>query len=671
MNKNRKGDISIGLIFSIVITIIGIMLLLILAGKTSDGKKFYCELSNKYAPRFYSTRMDSFCYGVLEHTVEGIRGSEIVQNNFSDRHLEKSLIIKRPELSQDFYITIDRDTNLRNAQLNITLPRNNTLKTFFGGDYNITLPPYSFNGGIQKAFIYIPKSAVVTNASINLFGANYPMKTDIVFAIDTSGSMANEWSSVCDVVKTVGKNLTVLGVKEFRLRVYGIGGGATYKKCTAIQNFMITKEELQTIPINEFNDIRTYNAPWDGNCYNYPLTDDYTEAWALASAFLSKNLSEDDGWMEDAKRIEVLISDSDPTGGYYLKWCENSGFRGSAHMSGNEQEAISIAKNYAHDNNIFTNVIYGDDVPPPAEGFNIGCKTSGCCVGECEEIMDMMQDLASSTGGKIISYRNTQVLQEAMLKIVISNYPSNLSLSVDGIHVMTRAGELNTINSPWRISSSDFVNALQQAIDSCTPDDYGKCLIPIEVSSSTDGTVILNGLSISYKLKAEGVSLAIEEINLISNQNLFDNLTTVNFSSALSALKNSCSQDFCTFKLTIHSEQPSELIANALAISYQKFFIKEELASAIAECWTKARFGQEKSDFFCQEFPIPSEYGFIRPITEADIANVLKARQWCHIIADSDFGCGDSDSIKFTKDIKTRTNVLIEYKAKEKAVFVS
>jgi len=38
--NSKKGDISIGVIFSISITVIGIMLLLILAGKTTDGKKF-------------------------------------------------------------------------------------------------------------------------------------------------------------------------------------------------------------------------------------------------------------------------------------------------------------------------------------------------------------------------------------------------------------------------------------------------------------------------------------------------------------------------------------------------------------------------------------------------------------------------------------------------------
>jgi hypothetical protein len=285
--------------------------------------------------------------------------------------------------------------------------------------------------------------------------------------------------------------------------------------------------------------------------------------------------------------------------------------------------------------------------------------------------MGMMQELSSSTGGKRIAFRDTSALQKAVLEIVMSEYPHDVSLSVDRVLVASKSGILDLQNSPWNVSGTKFISALQSAIDSCTPDEYGRCLIQIEVNSSTDGTVILDGLEIAYKMKAEGVSLKIEDRIILPERDLFDESVQINFLNELNSLKSGCTSDYCTFKLTISSEKPTELISEALSIKYRKFFIREELTQAIAECWTKARFGQEKSDFFCQELPIPLEYKFIRPITEADIANVLKARQWCHIIGDSDYGCGDSDSIKFTQNINTHTNILIEYKAGEKAVVVS
>jgi hypothetical protein len=689
--NSKRGDISIGLIFSIVITIIGIMLLLILAGKTSDGKKFYCELSNKYTPRFYSTRMDSFCYGVTPHNVEGISSEQVTVEKFSDSHSYKLFHTKSSQLSSEFNVTVNRDAVLKNASISITAPHNRSIKTFEGGEYNVTLPPYPFSGGTESVSIRIPKYAIIRNASVELYGANYPLSTDIAFAIDTSGSMTNEWNSVCSIVSNVTSALRQMKVKQYRIRVYRIGTGRTFEVCPSpAKNLVISTANLSStnLPLydSSYNFIRDTSNACCFNIVDQLKVDDYTEVWGVASYYLSGAAGED-AWLEDSKRIEVLISDSDPTGAVATRYCwmPSPPCTTSSQkylpqtvqaLSGHEEEVIEQAKNKAIENNIFVSIIYGDDDPQRPEGFSIGCPDKGgCCLGSppsCYQIIDWMDYLASKTGGKVFGFKDRAGLMAAVKDMVISNYPNQIGLSIDGGNEFaSRSEELNSANSPWKVSGDDFVNSLQNALASCVPDDEGFCTLKLEVTSGRDGTIILSNLKITYDIMAKGVFLSLEGKQLMSPTQLNAETKTVDFTNEILALEKNCNEDYCIFSFKLSSAEPTELIAENLKLTYQKFFIKENLASTIADCWTKARFGQEKSDFFCQELPIPLEYKFIRPITEADIANVLKARQWCHIIGDSDYGCGDSDSIKFTQNINTHTNILIEYKAGEKAVVVS
>ena len=92
---------------------------------------------------------------------------------------------------------------------------------------------------------------------------------------------------------------------------------------------------------------------------------------------------------------------------------------------------------------------------------------------------------------------------------------------------------------------------------------------------------------------------------------------------------------------------------------------------SIVDCWKKSDFGRAEVDMFCDEIALPKDYVFFKPLSEADITKIIIDRQWCHIIGNSDFGCGERDSIEFTKDINTITNILVEYNAKKKQVIIS
>ncbi|PIU30202.1 hypothetical protein COT07_01960 [Candidatus Woesearchaeota archaeon CG07_land_8_20_14_0_80_44_23] len=686
MNKSRKGDISIGLIFSIIVTVIGIMLLLILAAKTSDGKKFYCELSSKYAPNFYATRMDSFCYGVSQNELSPIKGEDVVSGRFSDGSEIKTFGFTQQKLSREFSVTIDRDAILKNASLLISAPNNRLINAFSSGENNITLPPYPLHGGSQYAYLKIPKYAIIKNASVKVYGSNYPTKTDIAFAIDTSASMTNEWNSVCSIVSNVSTYLRILNVQKYRIRVYRIGAtGTIHETCDSpAKNLVISAANLSTtgLPLYQNHFIQQQDNLCCWNLEELSKADDYNEAWGVASYYLSGAVGED-AWLDESKKIEILISDSDPTGAVPTQQCLRPSppcTQSSTRVeqtepvfSGSEEEVINQAASRAVENNVFVNVVYGDDSPPP-EGFGIGCPSlGGCCSGSlssCYQIIIWMNTLATQTGGKVFGFKDSAGLMAAVKDMVISNYPNQIKLSVSGAEFASHPEELNSANSPWK-ASGHFADALQDALSECAPDDEGNCIIALEVSSGRDGTIILNHLRITYDIRAQGASLSLKGKQILPQTTLNAESRQVDFTDAARELEKQCSTDYCTYQFRISASSPTQLVAEGLSLNYKKYPIKEDIANAIAECWAKARFGQAKSDFFCQELSIPEEYQFIRAITEADIANVLKARQWCHIIADSDYGCGDSDSIKFAKDINTRTNVLIEYKAKEKAVLVT
>jgi hypothetical protein len=687
---SKRGDISIGVIFSISITIIGIMLFLILAAKTSDGKKFYCELSNRYSPKFYGARMNSFCYGVLPHDFGSIKKEDVTTEKFSNQHAYNLFHTKLSQLSYQFNVTIDRDAILKNASLSINAPRNRSIRTFDGSEYNITLPPYPFSGGTESVSIRIPKYAIIKSAYAEIYGQNYPMSTDIAFAIDTSKSMTNEWNSVCSIVSNVTLSLKQMKVKQYRIRVYRIGAGSTFEKCPSpAKNSVISTANLSSanLPLHDssYNLIRDTSNACCFNIAEQLKVDDYSEAWGVASYYLSGAVGED-AWLENSKKIEVLISDSDPTGAIAKRYCwmpsppctsasQNYLPQTVQAFSGYENEVIEQAKDKAIENDVFVSVIYGDDDSQRAEGFSIGCpENGGCCPGSpssCYQIMEWMNYLASNTGGKVFGFSDTVGLMAAVKDMVISNYPAGIILSSEGSEFAFHPAELNSLNSPWKVSGDGFSNALKTALASCQADEEGFCTINIDVTSGRDGTIMLSNLRITYDIFAKGVTLSLEGKELMPPTELRAETKNVDFTKELLELEKNCNEDYCIFSFEISSSEPTELIAENLKLSYKKFFIKEEITQAIAECWRKARFGQAKSDFFCQELPVASEYEFIRPITEADIANILKSRQWCHIIGDSDYGCGDSDSIKFTKDINTRTNILIEYKAGEKAVVVS
>ncbi|MCX6710340.1 MAG: hypothetical protein NTV63_05325 [Candidatus Woesearchaeota archaeon] len=678
----KKGDIAIGTIVSILIAIVGITTALIITARSSDGKKMYCGLVNKYAPKFYDTRMGSFCRDSSEHEISFMKSEKLMIDKFSDENTGHLSIMSKSVLSDNFSIFLERETNLLSAELSISTGSERKLRRFPSGKENESLPPFPRNGGERGALINISKYALINSASIELVGSNYPGSVDIAFAIDTSGSMTEEWNSVCDVIKKIGKNLSDFGVKDFRIRVYAIGEGATSGSCISDR---ITNAELKAVSAINFIEegpsrVKSGTPDWGATVYYFP-GDQYEEAWALAASHLSKNVD----WKEKSKKMIILIGDSDPTGalGTEYHYGAQAGVAGkwsNPSFTGNEQDSIDNAKSDSVANDAYVSVVFGNEDLSNDEGFNVGCSINpddSCCQNNplCSSIMGWMEELSTSTRGAFVAYIDTPSLQKSVMDAVMSLYPSGIIVSINNFEIANHPGSLNRSNLPWLVSGDIFKNTLQDALSSCEPDDFGYCMIPINVSSDTDGTIILTNLQISYELQAHDVSVSIidgDSENEIFRIALLSKASEkFSFTNEMEAIKKGCKKDLCRFNFTVETSNPTEIFLSNLSIKYKKYYLREELLNAIAECWKKAEFGQLESDIICLEFPIPEDYIFYRATTEKDIAELLVKRKWCHIIADSEYECGEEDNLDFKKDINSITNVLIEYKSSGRKIIVS
>ena len=76
----KKAQIHINLIFSIVITIVGITLVLVLIGKnTGAGKKIYCNTV------YNKDGSDKFCDEYLNLKVTSLKNKKNILNSFDDK----------------------------------------------------------------------------------------------------------------------------------------------------------------------------------------------------------------------------------------------------------------------------------------------------------------------------------------------------------------------------------------------------------------------------------------------------------------------------------------------------------------------------------------------------------------------------------------------------------
>lgn len=185
-------------------------------------------------------------------------------------------------------------------------------------------------------------------------------KIDLVFVIDTSGSMGPTWNTLPEVLAEITDELTRRGI-DLQYKVYSMAGfwsGA------------------EGIPTNEI----LRNGIFRGNTINITV-----ECWGPATAWVAVNYP----WREGAFRVIVPISDEDA-------------YRGMS-QTAEDWESVYEATALCQEYNIETYPIY-DDAYYGAPAL--------------EPIVEEMSYMAENTGGEVFHYENARQIAAALTRVL-------------------------------------------------------------------------------------------------------------------------------------------------------------------------------------------------------------------------------------------------------------
>jgi len=191
-------------------------------------------------------------------------------------------------------------------------------------------------------------------------------KVDLVFLIDQSTSMRNEWTSLCSVISDIESSLLAAEV-DLDVYIYGLDSVGVSGSC---------------------KDANLYSCKFGGvttNCNLHgstPLSG--YEDWGPGTTWLAENYV----WRPQAARVMIPISDEGPHKGGGANESDCRGRDENCVMNSNDLQSIAEATEAANANNITVYPFWGD--------------------GHWEEYMEyvaqQMEALASATGGKAYYY---------------------------------------------------------------------------------------------------------------------------------------------------------------------------------------------------------------------------------------------------------------------------
>ncbi|MEK6967854.1 MAG: hypothetical protein AABX51_04440 [Nanoarchaeota archaeon] len=655
--------------------------------QTTGGKQFYCNNLANYFDKLGAKRED-LCNEAIK--LESEFGAQKIKNIslFPNKNIKylASVEIAKPSIFQ-LYLT--KDSFIRNAS--IVMQNGNYvgyITRFKDRDFT-TVVNFGFNGGTQTLFVNLSKNSVVSRSKLKVKGYNLPGQLDLVFVIDQSASMHNEWAAICGIIDELKKNLskTGLGV-DVQSTIYGLAKLNDAKEGTfgSCRDKVIKKDDLDPIisalgisfPLES-----AVLVPPD--IYNYPPYDRYDEAWGLGVYWAATKHP----WRTNTKKIVFPISDSDPTGGgpASLRVNQNSiiAILKDAVFSGNEGTVIDAADQVSQNNGIYVFPIYGDQNPnepdlKKIEGYNVGLGSTTCdpntdmnCGCDplkktvCMPIINWMRKLSHYNQSRLAAYRSGEDLKVFMQYVLATNYPHEVTIKVGGKTIFFQPGALDDGNSPAWVNEQEFKNALETASQLCAADS---CLIPVEVSSSTEGAVVLTDLEILYQRYIKDAEL------LLNNDTIFFSpkfvlANKIDFTDKAREIITDCTDPDCTIEFRVKAGEKAQILLSNLSIEYSRVFIDEDVLDAVVYCYEKAKDENFVRNLRCNEFSIPPSYIFYKEFNESSLTDLIIKRKWCTIFENSDYNCGIQDHLRFLHSFNIPTNILVEYDAASKQVVVS
>ncbi len=661
-----RGASSLTIIFVIVITLAAIIAVLLVFADTSGfSKSLYC--SSLYNVRRTFGYRDVFCEDLKKITVGAVDKKTVIMDHFTNKRTNDVFLFNSTKHSHETNFSVPSNIELGEAGFSIRIPEKSHIRQFAD---NSVFQSLIFTGvGSKESYLNISNNVKIVDAEFDVSGKQLPAKVDMVFVIDTSNSMANEWNVLCTNLDTLDRMLRKIDINA-SFHIFAIGTGGTQGDCmdgTISQEMM--ESQLGNIPWYEMGDPVCISGRPPDCVVRVSDYDDYSESWGLATLWV---LDEFDEWRENTKRIIFPISDSDPTGGGRVIYDNKQDkYLGDAQLSGNEDQVID--KIIANSQGVSVFPIYGDKGTESInEGFNLGEPESICMSqysSSCGRILGMMKRLAQETSGNVSGYRDLDLLKESILQAVTLPYPVGVRVEV-GNYEWYFPGRLNETYSPVTLSGPELVSEIQSMVYTCSQET---CIIPINVTSYSEGAIWLDNLDIQYITEMHDVTVLFNksQIGFVDELTQQNPTKHFNVTSELLSAYEECQSSPCTYGVGISTQSEGVILIENLRIIYEEYPVEEEIIRSILDCWRQSSYGMSTTDIFCHEIVIPDNYRFTSSINESSVTEKIRKRNLCHLFENDDFGCGEKDNLVFAKQINSAGNVLVEYNSDKRQVVVS
>ncbi len=208
-------------------------------------------------------------------------------------------------------------------------------------------------------------------------GCKLADKVDLVFGIDTSGSMADEWGSICSHIDDIKSTLEKYEIKISQLKVYGIGPscGTEDTTCTGWSGY--------TSPPTGWTAYRTY----DKKC----------EGWGWAVKWISENFP----WTDGSAKLIFAVADGGPHGGGAECGGASCDDPGNVILSAGDVNAVNEAISTATSTGAF---VYG---------------INSC---DCDYPKGTFEYVSGATGGESFLYSDANDIPDFLLDVLWLDY---------------------------------------------------------------------------------------------------------------------------------------------------------------------------------------------------------------------------------------------------------
>ncbi|MBI4210923.1 MAG: VWA domain-containing protein [Candidatus Diapherotrites archaeon] len=626
----NRAEISLLAFFAIALAAISLFLIIGMASKV-DVKDYLCSQALKS-----TGKRPAFCEPVPAAKKPDVTPAEA--NSFS----KGSRILL--DDTDTLEITLPGGMEIDSATFTLDAPFKGATHQFSDGATEKKLH-FGFKGGQALLDFTIPADIEVLEASITLAGSPVPGMADLVFIIDTSDSMHQEWDTLCRQIPSIIGELEKAGV-DVKVDIFRLGDGTTYEYCATGQ---IAPDELPPVSLKP----KKFAKDPSGLVWTSEPYDDPAEAWALGVAWAAENYE----WRENSKRIIFPISDSDPTGGGQTRAVadpdKNAIPQGDAAFTGNEDEAVSLAIERAKAQSTYLFPIYGDDsTSENPEGYHVGIPAAECLGTHsrtCGKILAWMNKAASSTRGRTFGYSD-ETMPRSIIQAISGELPKGAQLLI-GKDQASKLAEL-----PEAGIKANFKGALQKFADSCTSD----CTVPMSLHLPGDGSVKASGLDVRYRFTGKNIKVSLEGVEVASYP-VIGSPATVDFAKELKSLHDKCESRKCSHTLKIQGRK-NNVAAEELKVAGRITDSEDFILERAHDCITN---GRTAAGGMCSAVSVSPKF----PLSMQSIQDRVNERRLCPAFAMAT-GCDIRQLMDFEGEVRSQENLIISYDAESGKVRV-